>query len=111
MRFDRVPKGQWPSTPKGLKEVFLSSSFLVQIYDENGTIRLSVNRTGFDGERWHDGISWDELQAIKNAIGFADHCAVEIYPPANNVVNVANIRHLWVLDEPPAFMWGRNDGD
>jgi hypothetical protein len=42
-----------------------------------------------------DGISWDELQAIKDEHLGPEACAVEFYPPATNVVNEANIRHLW----------------
>lgn len=51
----------------------------------------------------HDGnpspLSWEELQEGKRDLGFGDCLAVEIYPPDAEVVNEANIRHLWVL--PP----------
>jgi hypothetical protein len=30
---------------------------------------------------------------------------VEVYPPDEAVVNVANIRHLWLLAEAPAYAW------
>ncbi len=81
--------------------------FLAQLYVEReGVLRLSVNRTSTaDGERWEDGITWDELQAVKDQCGFADRWAVEIYPPADRVVNVANVRHLWLLAQAPAYAW------
>jgi hypothetical protein len=84
--------------------------FLVQFYSEaNAIIRLSIHRVGFDSKtgRWRDGISWDELQHLKSLAGFGDFTAVELYPPADLVVNVANIRHLWVLPAPPPFIWGQ----
>ena len=27
------------------------------------------------------------------------------YPADRDVVNVASLRHLWVLDEPPTYAW------
>lgn len=89
-----------------------SRRFLVVLWIElNGARRLSVMRTEFgkDG-RQLDGITWDELQRLKGEAGFDDVCAVEIYPPAGDVVNVANMRHLFLLDQPPSFMWSKSNG-
>ena len=44
-----------------------------------------------------DGIGWDELQAVKDEMLGPDVLAVEMYPPADRVVNEANIRHLWTV--------------
>ena len=41
---------------------------------------------------------WDTLQEIKNAYLGADVCAVEIFPPADEVVNEINRRHFFVVD-------------
>ena len=49
-----------------------------------------------------------KLQEIKNTIGYKDKFAVEVYPAENDIVNVANMRHLWVLPKPLGFEW-RND--
>ena len=46
--------------------------------------------------RQPDGITWDELQSIKNQIGYQDFLAFEMYPPEKDVVNVENMRHLWI---------------
>ena len=51
---------------------------------------LKVQRT--DGK---DGITWDQLQQIKDEYLGPDVAAVEFYPPATNVVNELNMRHLW----------------
>ncbi|MGR3501593.1 DUF7694 domain-containing protein [Pseudaestuariivita sp.] len=52
------------------------------------------------GHLWveHDGtITWDQLQAIKSAVWGAEARAIEVYPAEGNVINAANIRHLWRL--------------
>ena len=88
--------------------VYRSRAFLVQVFEEdNGIVRLSVNRTTYDKtrDRWDDHISWDELQALKNQSGYAEREAVEVYPAIGHEVNVANMRHLWILPEPMPFSW------
>ena len=50
---------------------------------------------------WRDGITWDELQRIKNECLGEDVWCVEVYPAQSELLDVANMRHLWVLDEPP----------
>jgi hypothetical protein len=95
-----VPKSEWPACAlSNVIGAFRSSKFLVQVYAEaSNVIRLSINRADLDAVGgWRDGISWDELQEIKNQCGYADREAIEIYPRAQDVVNVANIRHLWLL--------------
>lgn len=108
-QFHLVPEILWPTKnrPDGIKALYVNRDFLVQQYEEkNGIIRLTINIVEMgEGGRWKDGISWDQLQEIKNALGFADRDAVEIYPAAADVVNVANMRHLWVMPEPLDFAW------
>lgn len=100
---------EWPdNAPETLIEVKRNRRFLVQIHQEHDHIRITVNRTklGADG-RWVDGITWDELNEIKNACGFAHRWCVEVFPPKDQLVNDANMRHLWVLDHSPAYGWKR----
>ena len=61
--------------------------------------RLSVNRLEIDATTgaWLGGITWDELYKIKNQCGYADKDAVEVFPAEDKLVNVANMRHLWIL--------------
>jgi hypothetical protein len=109
--FRRVPRTEWPRdlTPRGLKEFWVSPDYLVQrTVQPDGQERLSINRTTRtpDGARWADGITWDELQAIKRHVGCGDCWAVEVYPPDAEVVDVANIRHLWLLpSDGPNIGW------
>ncbi|MFJ5980162.1 hypothetical protein ACIQCX_04495 [Enterobacter cancerogenus] len=87
--------------------MWANSYFLVQEFQEdNGVIRLTVNTTSIGSSgRWKDGISWDALQEIKSAVGYSDRDALEIYPRDSDVVNVANMRHLWITPEPISFAW------
>lgn len=106
-----IPREAWPKRDHSDErriQAWRSRDFLVQAFHEGGgIIRLSINRSSIDMRtaRWRDGITWDELQRLKAEAGYGDHCAVEVYPPDADVINVANVRHLWVLPDAPAFAW------
>lgn len=105
--FQEVPRSAWPHTPDGLRRVWRSRRFLVQEFDAlaPARARLTVCRTSLAGTRFQDGITWDELQAIKSEVGFGSMHAVEVYPAEADLVNVGNMRHLWVLTHPMEFAW------
>lgn len=42
---------------------------------------------------------WDDLQIIKNEIAGADRVAIEVYPADAELMDQANMRHLFVLPE------------
>ena len=90
-------------------EVWRSRYFLAQVFKEPNGWRISINRTTIDRRtgRWHDDITWDELMLIKRQIAYGDRWAYEVYPPDKKVVNVANMRHLWIPDSEPEFGWNR----
>lgn len=44
-------------------------------------------------------ISWSEKQRIKNEIFGEDRTAIEVFPTTANLVDEANMYHLWVLPE------------
>lgn len=102
-----VPESMWPLNPR-IKPIaiFRSSSFLAQVFAPlNAGQRISVLRTSITREGDHRAdISWEELMAVKSECGFSACWAVEIYPPNSKVVNVANMRHLWITEAPP-FAW------
>lgn len=103
-----IPKEQWPSDRDPARiEIWRSRKYLVQIFQEkDGVKRLSINRTTVNSKgRWDDGLSWDELQQIKSQIGLGSKYAIEIFPKDEDVVNVANMRHIWVLPEPLEIGW------
>jgi cupin superfamily acireductone dioxygenase involved in methionine salvage len=106
-----VRQEEWPhNTPLGLSRVLRSRSFLVQIFDpeqEGLPRRLSICRTQINAQekRWSDGITWDEIQQLKREAGYGSVDAVEIYPADNDVVNVANMRHIFLMAQPLSFAW------
>ena len=110
-----VPEASWPASYPGHHRpvgVWRSREFIVQVFLEgDGVLRLTANRTHVDPAtlRWVDGITWDELQAIKRQAGYGDRFAVEVYPSDVDIVNVGSLRHLWILPEALPFSW-RNDG-
>ena len=111
--FKTIPRETWPLLPPGFRipiQVWRNNQYLVQVYEEKGAaeIRLSIIRSVMieDGE-WQDGLSWEVMQKIKSDIGYGDAFAVEIYPPNEDVVNVANMRHLWLMKNPPDMGWKR----
>ncbi len=107
----QIPKELWPPNSRAKIipiELWRSRRFQVLVYAEpNGIERLSIHRTSMedDGNRFKDGIPWDDLQRLKNECGRGDKEAVEIYPRDADVVDVANMRHLFFLTESMPFTW------
>ena len=110
-----VAKSEWPQSLALLTEkpdaVFRSSQYLVQVFPEkDGAVRLTVSRTMMnESGDWLDGFTWDDLMRVKGQCGYGDLWAVEIFPPADQVVNVANMRHLWLLKDAPPYAWVARD--
>jgi hypothetical protein len=107
-----IPKEDWPVAMLLAKRppirVLRSREFPCQCFPEpNNIVRLSICRTTVDlaTGRWVDGISWDELQRLKREAGFGDLDAVEVFPADKDIVNVSNMRHLFVFPEPLEFAW------
>ncbi|MBU0494191.1 MAG: hypothetical protein KKA73_18565 [Chloroflexi bacterium] len=72
-----------------------------------GTIRhLKVWRHDGHGGSICRGIPWDDLQALKDEMLGVETLAVEVYPPADLLVNEANMRHLWEVPDPGLIPFG-----
>lgn len=104
-----IPKDRWPVGHESSNRiaVWLSDFHLVQVFSEpEGVVRLTIGSTKRkpDGN-WKDGFTWDALQFIKSQVGYGAFDAMEIYPRDADVVNVANLRHLWVAPKPIAIAW------
>lgn len=111
----QVPRDEWPErVPPGLVNVLRSRSYLVQVFNESHPavcMRLSINRTGITPKGgWVQDIPWEDLQRLKREAGYGDLDAVEVFPPDADVVNVANMRHLWIMAEPLEFAWRKEGG-
>jgi hypothetical protein len=106
---ERARDQSWSHDPI---EVWESQEFLVQLTRPQPTegqlpcLRMTVNRVVFRANGSADGnISWDDLQRVKREIGRGEMYAVEVYPRDSDLVNVANMRHLWLFDEPLDCGW------
>lgn len=109
-----IPPTEWPAHllcgfGKDIpRAAWRSRRYHVTLWEQakGGIFRLSITRTDFDrGRRFRDNITWDDLQRLKAEAGFGETCAVEIYPPDSRKVDVANMRHLFLMRECPGFVW------
>jgi hypothetical protein len=109
-----VREDVWPDIHGMSKKpiaVWQSREFLVQLYDEKAFNGIAVNRaticrvTVETNNDWTANIKWEDIQKIKTDIGFGNWYALEIYPRNCDVVNVANMRHLWMLAAPLNIGW------
>lgn len=60
-------------------------------------IQLSI--ASLSGER----PTWHEMQRIKDEIAGPEKTAVEVYPPHDQIVDGADMFHIWVLPGPLPF--------
>ena len=106
-QFRPAPRSEWPIQDNpDRKKVWVNNQYLVQEFKEGRNTRLSINRTQLQPDgHWKQEISWDDIQSIKNQLGYGNRYAIEIYPREQDVVNVANMRHLWVLCTPLKIGW------
>lgn len=110
-----IPRARWPATqlanPRAPIHAWESRKYLAQMYNADPYMgiearRLSVCRVTLkeDG-RWEENLSWDELMQVKREIGYGHWYALEVYPRDSDIVNVANMRHLWMFAEPIRIGW------
>jgi hypothetical protein len=104
-RMEPMPE-PWPVAGRStVLGVWRSRDYLAVHYRQrDGHERLTVNRTATDAGRWAGSIPWDDLQRVKAECGLGARWAIELYPPEGGVVDVANLRHLWLV-ERPACAW------
>ena len=113
--FTELPREDWPpgSQTIPLIKVLRSRELLVLVFAGEVT-RLAICRTELnDSGQLKDGITWDEMQAVKDGCGFEEFDAVEAYPRKKDITNYVNMRHLWIVPPDYAkFFWrnGRSSG-
>jgi hypothetical protein len=67
-----------------------------------GTLRVAIKHTSAKtpeqamGRGYAKPITWDDLQAIKDHF-WPERIAVEVFPPKSEIVDVADMRWIWVL--------------
>lgn len=112
--FSPIPREEWPPAERPPMAVWANRKYLVQFYVESNAdfpdlCRLTICRTTLNPKGgWDDGMTWDELNRIKDELGFGDYYAMEIYPRHSDIVNDANMRHLWMLSQPLSIGWRKS---
>lgn len=109
-----VPKHEFPVNAPSPDEAYIDreNGVVVQVWNNatpgcdgtpwQGTIRVCVRHTTahnlreYDDSRFSVPITWDDLQAIKDRF-WPDQIAVEVFPPRSSIVNIADLRWIWVL--------------
>lgn len=84
--------------PHGMTKCCLNNKYSVQFFNyitDWGIVEHLIIRR-HDTKPIH---SWYDLQRIKNELVGSDRTAVEVYPAESNLVDDANLYHLWVLPE------------
>lgn len=71
--------------------------FAVLVRDVGCAIHLAVSSLTGDRPTWH------EMQRIKNELAGRKATTVEVYPPQDQVVDDAEMFHIWVLFQPLPF--------
>lgn len=90
------------------ERAWTSRQFVVSMYVEESCLRMTVCRTAIDNSgNWVDKITWDELMSIKEEIGYGDMWGLEVYPPSDQVINVASMRHVFLFPDKPDFAWAK----
>ena len=111
--FVELPREDWPARAHTipLTKVLRSREFLVQVSAGEIT-RLTICRTELnDSGKWKEGITWDEMQAVKDGCGFEEFDAVEAHPRKKDITNFTNMRHLWIVPPDYAkFFWRNGQG-
>ena len=108
-----IPESEYATHPlSGMKSAWRSRDYMVQLYASKHPgvfARMSVNRVEIDGKGgWRQDIPWEDLQRMKRELGFGGFDALEVYPTDKDVVNVANMRHIWIMDSPVEFAWRKS---
>lgn len=84
--------------PNGIEKFWKNSLYTVQLFtkpSEWGDIKLLMVRRNDEGPIR----SWSDMQRVKNELAGEDRIAVEVYPKEADLIDQANMYHLWVLPE------------
>lgn len=80
----------------GIRAAFVNDLYSVQVYD----VATDWGQVVHMAIRNHDGQgepSWAEMQRIKNELIGPERTAIQVYPANSELIDQANLYHLWVL--------------
>jgi hypothetical protein len=86
--------------PRDVRQAFRNKVFCVLRRSTSEAVHLAVSSLSGVRPTWH------EMQRIKDEIAGPEATAVEVYPPRDEIVDDADMFHLWVLPAPlPFSIW------
>lgn len=93
------PNMPYTSHAQDLDSVWRNKKYTVMVWNVPAGKKITISRNTWDSHscRYKDGITWDEIMEIKRGVGFGDQNAIEFYPPDDEIINIANVRHIWIL--------------
>lgn len=99
------PNLPYSSHPQDIEHIYRSKKYTVILWKQgiDHTLLLgqkfSISRNEWDSKdrRYKDGLTWDEIMDIKREMGFGERTAIEYYPADSEVVNLANMRHIFLI--------------
>lgn len=92
-----------------LVRALVNARYSVQVYERESELGVITHLA----LRRHDNgtvIPWSDLQRVKDEVAGADRLAIEVFPPADQLVDDANMFHLWVLPRGFVLPFGLNGG-
>jgi hypothetical protein len=93
-----APRPQLKPNERWAPHVFCNSRYSVQVSHVSTDIGLVTHLW----IRRHDqemSRSWSDMQRIKNELAGSERIAVEVFPAESELVDKANMSHLWVYPE------------
>ena len=100
------PNIPYSSHPQDIEHIYRSKKYTVILWKigvgfngYNFGQRFSISRNEWDSKdrRYKDGLTWDEIMDIKREMGFGERTAIEYYPADSETINVANMRHIFLV--------------
>ena len=95
------PNLPYSSHPEDILEIWRSKKYLVIVWKVPAGKKLSISRQEWNPteRRYKDGITWDEIMEIKHDIGMGNKTGIEFFPADDEVMNLANVRHIWIVPD------------
>jgi len=109
---DQVDWSRFPACD-GVHKVVQNDFYLVQLYAFFARSLSNIAPMWQLVVRRIDGgmsFPWRDLQRIKDELVGAERVAVQVHPPANEVVDQANLAHLWVYPVGVSLPFGLGPG-
>ena len=105
--WEEIPVTKCPLPPQGwcaeIRHVYRNKVFAVLVRPVANGLHLAISSLSGIRPTWH------EMQRIKNYVLGDEATAVEVYPPASEVVDGADMFHIWSVPPLPFSLWRDSD--